>query len=115
MNNTVLQIPINKSLKDQATQAALNLGFSSLQEYVRVFLTKVAQGQTTISINEIDEETLSPKASKRYDKMIKDIESGKEPVYTATSVQDLFDQLNGKKPPQPLIQSKIPKKLPQTD
>ena len=36
---TVLQVPMSRSLRDEATRAAKEMGFSSLQEAVRVFLT----------------------------------------------------------------------------
>ena len=54
------------------------------------------------------DEYVSPKAIARYDKMAKDIESGKEPVYGATSVKDLMDQLSGRKRP---VRVRIPKTL----
>ncbi|MBU4210154.1 hypothetical protein KKC08_05375 [Patescibacteria group bacterium] len=44
MNNTVLQVPINKTLKDNVTKIALNMGFSSLQELTRVFLREFVKG-----------------------------------------------------------------------
>ena len=47
---------------------------------------------------------LSPKAIKRYNKLFDDIDSGKEPLYEAKNVNDLLDQLYGKKDP---VQSKI--------
>lgn len=37
MNNTVLQIPLSKDLRVKSLKAAEDLGFSSLQEVVRVF------------------------------------------------------------------------------
>ncbi|MFA6518921.1 MAG: hypothetical protein WCV93_04730 [Candidatus Shapirobacteria bacterium] len=39
-------------------------------------------------------EKLSPRAIARYDKMTKDVESGKVKVYSAKSVKDLMRQLN---------------------
>jgi antitoxin component of RelBE/YafQ-DinJ toxin-antitoxin module len=107
MDNTVLQIPMSKTLRDQATAAANDLGFSSLQEYVRVFLTKLAKRQNSISFPE----TLSEKAEIRYSKMIDDMKSGKEPVYSAKSAEDLLDQLHGRKPLNRLIRSQIPEEL----
>ncbi|HLE48994.1 MAG TPA: hypothetical protein VI819_03125 [Patescibacteria group bacterium] len=102
MDTTILQIPIRKSLRDRATVTAKNMGFSSLQETVRVFLNKLALGKVDITFNEPT--VLSAKAVKRYDKMIKDIESGKEVVYRARNVDDLMDYLHGKKDP---VQSNV--------
>ena len=49
MNNAVLQVPINKTLKDNATKVALSIGFSSLQELTRVFLREFAKGNITFA------------------------------------------------------------------
>lgn len=46
--NTTLQVPIGISLKIRATKAAKAMGFSSLQEIVRVFLQKLASGQIQV-------------------------------------------------------------------
>ena len=43
-----------------------------------------------------------------FDKILDDIESGKETLYEARDVKDLLDQLYGRKSP---IQSKVSKKL----
>ncbi len=90
--NTILQVPMSKELRDQAASQARNMGFSSLQETVRVFLGKLAQGQVNIKFEEAVQ--LSPKAIKRYNKIIDEIESGKEKVYSAKSVDDLMKQLS---------------------
>jgi len=44
MDSTILQVPLSKQLRLQATQAAEEQGFSSLQEAVRVFLQELAVG-----------------------------------------------------------------------
>ena len=43
MNTTTLQIPVSSSLRDQAQKQAREMGFSSLQEVVRLFLNQLAQ------------------------------------------------------------------------
>jgi antitoxin component of RelBE/YafQ-DinJ toxin-antitoxin module len=93
MNTTNLQIPLTKDLKMTAQQAAFDMGFSSLQELVRIFLKKIST--QTIQINFVEEERLSTKAEKRYMKMIAGIKSGKG-WYEAKNVNDLMRQLNGK-------------------
>lgn len=104
--NTTLQVPVDANLKSRATKAAKAMGFSSLQETVRLFLTKLARGDMHVELTTLDtDEYVSPKAIARYDKMERDIKSGKEPVYGATDVQDLLDQLHGRKPP---VRIKIP-------
>jgi len=52
MTNVVLQVPMPKQLRDSATVAASDYGFSSLQELVRVFINKVARKQVTVSIDD---------------------------------------------------------------
>lgn len=90
MDTTNLQIPLPKDLKLSAQQAASNMGFSSLQELVRIFLKKIAT--QTVHVNFVEEEQLSPKAEKRYLKMVEDIKTGKG-WHTAINAEDLFRQL----------------------
>lgn len=93
MQKIVLQVPVSKQLKDDAEKAAYNQGFSSLQEVLRVFMKKFASNNIDFSFKEEEVIQLSEKAAKRYSKMVKDMESGKN-VYTATSVDDLMRQLH---------------------
>lgn len=90
--NTILQIPINKNLRDQAASQAAKMGFSSLQEAVRIFLNKIATGAINVTFEETTQ--LSPKAIKRYNKMIDEIESGKVTTQTFTDVGSLMKHLN---------------------
>lgn len=86
----VLQVPINSSLRKEAEKQALAQGFSSLQEAVRVFLKKLAQGAIGVTFEETVQ--LSPRAIKRYNKMIDEIEQGKN-VFAAENVDDLMKHL----------------------
>lgn len=92
MNKTVLQIPINITLRHEAEKEALAQGFSSLQEAVRLFLKKLAEKKLSVTFEEPIQ--LSEKAAKRYDKIARDIENGKVKLYTTKNVDDLMDQLN---------------------
>lgn len=92
MNSTILQVPINKNIRDRAATAAEKMGFSSLQEIVRLFLTKVAKDEVNFTLEESVQ--LSPKAIKRYDKIIDDIDSGKAKLKTFTDVTSLLKDLN---------------------
>ena len=74
MNTTNLQIPITEELKISAQQVADDMGFSSLQELVRIILKKIST--KSIQINFVDEERLSLKAEKRYLKMSEYIKKG---------------------------------------
>lgn len=82
---------MRKDLKIAATQAALDQGFSSLQEAVRVFLKKLASQLVTVTFTE--EERLSPRAEKRYAKMIADIKAGKN-ITRTNSLEELFAKLH---------------------
>lgn len=89
---TVLQVPMSKTLKTSAQIAARDLGFSSLQEAVRVLLKKLATRRITINVEE-QVIPLSPQAEKRYAKMDKDFKSGKN-IHTAKDINDLMKLLH---------------------
>lgn len=97
MNNTIVQVPVSKTLRDQAASAAADLGFSSLQESIRLFMTNLAKREINITITpakKYDEYTLSPQAAKRYEKMTRDIDSGKVKPRSFDNVDDLMEYLN---------------------
>lgn len=93
MQKITLQIPMDSKLKVDAEKAALDQGFSSLQELVRVILYKVAQKKIEVNFEETI--ILSEKADKRYTRAMKDFKEGKN-VYTAKNVDDFLRQLNAK-------------------
>ena len=92
MNKAILQIPMNKNLKDEAEIVALSKGFSSLQEFIRVFLVKVSKDNIDISFQENTQ--LSHRSEKRYLKIEEDFKNNKN-IYKAVSAKDLMKQLNG--------------------
>lgn len=91
MNRTVLQVPVSVELRRGAEREAMRQGFSSLQDLVRIFLKKLADGLLRVNLEESVE--LSPRAIKRYDKMHEDFKAGRN-FYTATSVKNLLKHLN---------------------
>lgn len=91
MKRTVLQIPIDPTLRRDAEKEAIKKGFSTLQDAVRFILTKLAKGVLDFNIEETVQ--LSEKAIKRYEKMTKDFEKGKN-IYHAKDVDDLMRQLH---------------------
>lgn len=92
--NTTLQVPIDPILKLNATKAARAHGFSSLQEIVRVMLTKLATGKLVVSFDAPQsEEYISPKAIARYDKIASDFEKGTMKTTSTHSVDELMKQL----------------------
>ena len=93
MNSTILQVPINKNIRDQAASNAEKMGFSSLQEVVRMFLNKVATGQINVTFEETV--PLSDKNDKRYAKMIEEVKNGKVKTKTFSDTKSLMEYLNG--------------------
>lgn len=92
MNRTVLQVPLSVDLRKEAEKQALAQGFSSLQEAVRLFLRKL--GSKTIGFTFEETEQLSPRAIKRYNKMIDDIEKGKVKTQSFYDVDSLIKHLH---------------------
>ena len=86
MNNTILQIPIDKNIRNQAAAFAEKMGFSSLQEIVRLFLNRVAVGEINVKFEPAVK--LSAKNDKRYAKMIDEIKSGKVKTKKFSGVLD---------------------------
>lgn len=73
-NPTVkLQIPLDKSLRDAITKHAYELGFSSVQDFTRVMYSTVVRDDMQLSFTK--SERLSPSATARYKKMIKEHET----------------------------------------
>lgn len=90
---TVLQVPLSVDLRRSAERKALEQGFSSLQEVVRIFLKKLSRGAIGIALNDEESVQLSARAIKRYNKISEDFRKGKN-VYSAKSVDDLMLQLH---------------------
>ena len=88
----IMQVPMEKSLKTSSEVVARDMGFSSLQEAIRVFLHKLSNRELTISLKE-PLERLSPKAERRYVKMLKEIKEGKG-ITKTNNVDELMAILN---------------------
>ena len=93
MNNTVLQIPMTMDLREKSEKAAVEAGFSSLQEAVRIFLKKFSHKELVVSFD-MPKIQLSAKNEKRYIEMMNDYEKDKDIVRTHTT-KDFFDKLSG--------------------
>jgi antitoxin component of RelBE/YafQ-DinJ toxin-antitoxin module len=92
VSNTILQVPVSKDLRNQAALMADEMGFSSLQEVVRLFMAKLASGMVEVTFQEPVQ--LSPRAVRRYEKMIREVEGGKVKTKSFTSVEALMKDLN---------------------
>ncbi|KKQ37312.1 MAG: hypothetical protein US54_C0038G0012 [Candidatus Roizmanbacteria bacterium GW2011_GWA2_37_7] len=91
MNTTILQIPMPKSLKKSAQEVANEYGFSSLQDFLRLILTKLSKRELVVSIGEATVQ-LSKENEARYAKMGNDFAQGKN-VKDLSSVKDLMKDL----------------------
>ncbi|MBP9817678.1 hypothetical protein KBC75_02875 [Candidatus Shapirobacteria bacterium] len=91
-NDTILQIPISKTLLNAVKTKTQKIGFSSIQDYTRFHYTQLLNSVMNFSL-EPEPVKLSAKNAKRYDKMMEDIESGKVKLRSAASVDDLMKQL----------------------
>lgn len=87
MARAVLQIPLDPALRIAAEKTAIEQGFSSLQEAVRVFLKQFVQKKVEIQ--------LSTKAMRRYDKLIGEMESGKTNLPSFDNIEEMFAYLKG--------------------
>jgi hypothetical protein len=94
MNRVILQVPVTRDLRDAAENTALDFGFSSLQEALRVFMTKMANKQVTLSfedkteyLTDVQEKVLA----KKYNKFLADKKNGK--TFVAHSTEGMFSQL----------------------
>jgi len=52
MQRVVVQIPMSKELKEKAELISSDLGFSSLQEVIRVLLTKLSKKEFNLKVEE---------------------------------------------------------------
>jgi len=91
MNRTVLQIPVSMSLRQQAKAEAEAMGFSSLQEVIRVLLARLAKKQLRVVVEGAGF-VLSKSAVERYAKMDEDFEKGKN-IFEVKGVSQLMEEL----------------------
>ena len=92
MNTVTLQVPMSKTLRQQAQIVADEYGFSSIQEVIRLFLNRFSQKSIALNFGE-PSVVLSDKAEKRYLKMEKDFRAGKN-ISRVANVEDFLKQLN---------------------
>ena len=95
MNTTTIQVPVNKSIRDQAAMNIERMGFSSLQEVIRLFLNNVAKG--TISVTFEQTVKLSSANDKRYAKMIEEVESGRVKPKSFSDINSLMEYLQSER------------------
>ena len=90
---STIQVPINNNLRTNAENTAASLGFSSLQEIIRVFIAQLATKSITVNFShQTPDEILTPKQETILNKKL--LLAQKGPLKTAHSAQELFDQLD---------------------
>lgn len=83
MQRVVVQVPMPKELKEKAEIVASDLGFSSIQETIRVLLTKLSKREFSLRVEEVEEIThLSPAAERKFKKAVADIKAGRNVTKT---------------------------------
>lgn len=92
MNKVIVQVPVTKQLRDSAEQAAMDQGFSSLQEVVRVFMKKFSDRSIGITLEQAM--PLSAVSEKRYRSIDRDVKQNKN-IQRANDVHQLMQQLHG--------------------
>lgn len=86
---------MTKDLKEKAEIVSSDLGFSSLQETIRVLLTKLAKREFSIKVEENVEEIahLSKAAEKKFKKAVEDIKAGRN-ITKTENVDELLQMLH---------------------
>jgi len=94
MQRVIVQVPMTKYLKEQAEVVSSDMGFSSLQEVIRVLLTKLSKKEFSLRVEEVEEvRHLSPVAERKFKKAIEDIKAGRvSPSFD--NVEDAIAWLN---------------------
>ena len=90
---TIIQVPVEKKLRDQAAEVAQKKGFSSLQDVMRFFLTQFVDDRIDVRFTEPPVQ-LSKRAARRYDKIVDDYLKGKLKTKSFTSTDALMADLN---------------------
>lgn len=93
MQRVIVQVPMPKELKRNAEAVSADLGFSSLQEAIRVLLTKLSKREFSLRVEEAEEITyLSPAAERKFKKAVADIKAGRN-IYKPKSKKEFFSLL----------------------
>ena len=93
MQRVTVQVPMDKKLKEKAEAVSIDMGFSSLQETIRVLLNKLARKEFNLKVEEVEEITyLSPKAERKFKKAVEDIKAGRN-IYKPKNRKEFFELL----------------------
>lgn len=93
MQRVILQVPMSRELKEKAQSVSTDMGFSSLQEAIRVLLTKLSRKELAMTIEPVEEIShLSRAAEARFAKAVRDIKAGRN-IYRPKNKKELFELL----------------------
>lgn len=92
--NTIIQIPVTKSFRNEMVGIANDMGFSSLQDLIRFTLTQIKKKLIVPTMTSYPTIKLSAKNAARYDKMVDDVESGRVKTLKFDNTRDMFKYLN---------------------
>ena len=93
MQRVIVQVPMSQNLKNMAEAVTSDMGFSSLQEAIRVILTKLSKKQLSLRIEEGEEIVdLSPAAERMFKKAVADIKAGRN-IYKPKDKEEFFKML----------------------
>ncbi len=94
MQRVIVQVPMSKELKEKSEIVSSELGFSSVQETIRVLLTKFSKREFSFKVEENVEEIthLSPAAERKFKKAVEDIKAGKN-ITKTENVEELLTLL----------------------
>lgn len=94
MQRIIVQVPMSKELKEKAEIVSTNMGFSSIQETIRVLLTKLSKKEFSLKVMEAEKITyLSPAAERKFKKAVADIRAGRN-VTKTNNIDELLSLLN---------------------
>lgn len=94
MQRIIVQVPMSKDLKERAEIVSSDLGFSSVQEIIRVLLTKLSKKEFSLRVEEAEKiKYLSPRAERKFKKAVEDIKAGRN-VTKTENVEALLELLH---------------------
>lgn len=93
MQRVIVQVPMTQELKERAEIVSSDLGFSSIQETIRVLLTKLSKREFNIKVEEVEGIVdLSLEAEKKFKRAAEDIKAGRN-IYKPKNKKEFFELL----------------------
>ena len=96
MNTTTLQVPVSSVLRDQAQKQARAMGFSSLQEAVRLFLSQLAEQSIKVRfVSQLPVENLSKEQEAHLTATSRKVQNDltKGSYKKVSTIEDMMDYL----------------------